>query len=83
MARALGPSGIRVNAIAPGAIPGAGFKGSPDLVSKIPLGRVGKPEDVAPMAIAVLSQKFGSYVTGATIVVDGGIALYNWLEASS
>ena len=83
LARALGPAGIRVNAIAPGAIPGKGFKGSPDLVSKIPLGRVGKPDDIAPMAIAVLSQRFGSYVTGATIVVDGGIALYNWLEAST
>ena len=82
LARALGPSGIRVNAIAPGAIPGAGFKGSPDLVKKIALGRVGKPEDIAPMAVAVLSHRFGGYVTGATIVVDGGIALYNWLEAS-
>ena len=81
LARALGPSGIRVNAIAPGAIPGAGFKGSPDLVKKIALGRVGKPEDIAPMAVAVLSHRFGSYVTGATIVVDGGLALYNWLEA--
>ena len=73
---------IRVNAIAPGAIPGAGFKGSPDLMEKIALGRVGKPEDIAPMAVAVLSHRFGSYVTGATIVVDGGLALYNWLEAS-
>ena len=35
LARALGPSGIRVNAVAPGAVPGAGFKGSPALVEKI------------------------------------------------
>jgi NAD(P)-dependent dehydrogenase (short-subunit alcohol dehydrogenase family) len=83
LARALGPAGIRVNAIAPGAVPGAGFKGSPGLVGKIALGRVGKPEDIAPMAVAVLSERFGAYVTGATIVVDGGLALYNWLEASS
>ncbi len=81
LARALGPSGIRVNAIVPGAVPGAGFKGSPGLVEKIPLKRLGKPEDIAPMAVAVLSQKYASYVTGASIVVDGGIALYNWLEA--
>ena len=83
LARALGPSGIRVNAIAPGAIPGAGFKGSPDLVEKIALKRVGKPADIAPMAVAILSEKYGAYMTGSTVVVDGGIALYNWLEACS
>ncbi len=82
LARALGPAGIRVNAIAPGAVPGAGFKGLPGLVDKIPLKRLGKPEDIAPMAVAILSQKYGAYMTGATVVVDGGIALYNWLEAS-
>jgi 3-oxoacyl-[acyl-carrier protein] reductase len=82
LARALGPAGIRVNALAPGAVPGAGFKGSPELVQRIALGRVAKPEDIAPMAVAVLSERFGAYVTGATIVVDGGLALYNWLEAS-
>ena len=81
LARALGPDGIRVNAIAPGAVPGAGFKGSPDLVERIPLGRVGKPADIAPMAVAILSEKYGAYMTGATVVVDGGIALYNWLDA--
>ena len=82
LARALGPSGIRVNAIAPGAIPGAGFKGSPGLVEKIALKRLGRPEDIAPMAVAILSEKYGAYMTGSTVVVDGGIALYNWLEAS-
>ena len=81
LARALGPAGIRVNAIAPGAIPGAGFKGSPDLVQKIALKRVGKPADIAPMAVAILSEKYGAYMTGSTVVVDGGLALYNWLEA--
>ena len=83
LARALGPAGIRVNAIAPGAVPGAGFKGSPDLVRKIALGRVAKPADIAPMAVAILSEKYGAYMTGSTVVVDGGIALYNWLEAST
>jgi 3-oxoacyl-[acyl-carrier protein] reductase len=83
LARALGPSGVRVNAIAPGAIPGAGFKGSPELVEKIALKRLGRPEDIAPMAVAILSEKYGGYMTGSTVVVDGGIALYNWLEASS
>jgi len=83
LARALGPHGIRVNAIAPGAVPGAGFKGSPELVRRIALGRVAKPADIAPMAVAILSEKYGAYMTGSTVVVDGGLALYNWLDAAS
>jgi 3-oxoacyl-[acyl-carrier protein] reductase len=82
LARALGPHGIRVNAIVPGAIPGEGFKGLPGMEKTIPLGRFGKPADVAAMAIAVLSERFGAYVTGASILVDGGIALHNWIPPS-
>lgn len=81
LARALGPSGIRVNAIAPGAIPGGGFQAPPGMVEKIPLRRFGTPADVAAMAVAVLSERFGAYVTGTTVVVDGGMALYNWIDA--
>ena len=80
LARALGPHGIRVNAIAPGAIPGGGFNAPPGMVEKIALRRFGTPADVAAMAVAVLSERFGAYVTGASIVVDGGIALHNWIE---
>ena len=80
-ARALGPHGIRVNAVAPGAIPGGGFQAPPGMVEKIPLRRFGTPADVAGMAVAVLSERFGAYVTGASIVVDGGIGLYNWIDA--
>jgi 3-oxoacyl-[acyl-carrier protein] reductase len=80
LARALGPHGIRVNAIAPGAIPGGGFNAPPGMVEKIPLQRFGTPAEVAGMALAVLSERFGAYVTGATVVVDGGIALHNWIE---
>jgi len=80
LARALGPHGIRVNAIAPGAIPGGGFNAPPGMVEKIPLRRFGTPADVAGMAVAVLSERFGAYVTGSTVVVDGGIALHNWIE---
>ena len=79
LARALGPHGIRVNAIVPGAIPGEGFKGLPGMEKTIPLGRFGTPADVAAMAVAVLSERFGAYVTGAEILVDGGIALHNWI----
>jgi NAD(P)-dependent dehydrogenase (short-subunit alcohol dehydrogenase family) len=83
LARALGPHGIRVNALVPGAFPGQGFKGLPGLEDKIALKRLGKPEDIAPMAVAILSEKYGAYMTGSTVVVDGGLALYNWLEAST
>ncbi len=81
-ARALGKDGIRVNAIAPGAIPGGGFDASknPGLLATIPMGRFGTPADIAQMALAVLSERFGAYVTGATIAVDGGIAQHNWID---
>ncbi|MGQ0544822.1 MAG: SDR family NAD(P)-dependent oxidoreductase [Betaproteobacteria bacterium] len=82
-ARALGPHGIRVNALAPGAIPGGGFNAPPGMTEKVPLRRFGTPADVAAMAVAVLSERFGAYVTGATLVVDGGIALYNWIDAEA
>jgi NAD(P)-dependent dehydrogenase (short-subunit alcohol dehydrogenase family) len=82
LARALGPHGIRVNAIVPGAVPGGGFQAPPGMVEKIPLGRFGTPADVAAMAVAVLSERFGAYVTGASILVDGGIALHNWIDPS-
>jgi NAD(P)-dependent dehydrogenase (short-subunit alcohol dehydrogenase family) len=80
LARALGPHGIRVNAIAPGAIPGGGFAAPQALADKIALKRFGRPEEVAAMAVAVLSERFGAYVTGTTIAVDGGIALHNWID---
>ncbi|MBR0665498.1 SDR family oxidoreductase [Roseomonas hellenica] len=83
LARALGGDGIRVNAIAPGAIPGGGFAADvAALEKKIPLGRAGTPEDIAGMAVALLSDRFSRYVTGTTVAVDGGLALYNWIPAS-
>lgn len=82
LAKALGPKGIRVNAIAPGAIPGGGFQMPAEMTQKIPLRRAGTPAEVAAMAVAVLSERFGRYVTGATVVVDGGLALHNWIDAA-
>jgi NAD(P)-dependent dehydrogenase (short-subunit alcohol dehydrogenase family) len=80
LARALGPAGIRVNALAPGAVPGGGFNAAAfKFDGKIPLGRLGKPEDMADMALALLSDRFSGYVTGTTVAVDGGIALFNWI----
>lgn len=81
LARALGPSGIRVNALAPGAVPGGGFNAAQhDFTGKIPLGRPGNAEDMAGPAVALLSDRFSRYVTGTTLAVDGGIALYNWIK---
>ena len=83
-ARALGRHGIRVNAIAPGAVLGGGFQGDEaSLAAAIPLGRTGRPDDVAGMALALLSDRFSRYVTGATVDVDGGLALYNWIPPAS
>jgi NAD(P)-dependent dehydrogenase (short-subunit alcohol dehydrogenase family) len=84
LARALGGSGIRVNAIAPGAIPGGGFDADVASLEKmIPLGRTGTPEDIAGMALALLCDRFSRYVTGTTVAVDGGIALHNWITPRS
>ena len=84
LARALGGDGIRVNAIAPGAVPGGGFKADvKSLEAMIPLGRTGTPEDIAGMALALLCDRFSRYVTGTTVVVDGGLALYNWIPRAS
>ena len=64
LARSLGPHGIRVNAIAPGAIPGGGFDaagaGAERLTRATSLRRLGTPEDVAGMALALLADRFSA-----------------------
>ena len=79
-ARTLGRYAIRVNALVPGAIAAGGFVADPALARHIPLGRLGEAADLAPMALAVLSNRIGGYVSGASIVVDGGLALTNWFD---
>lgn len=72
-------SGIRVNAVAPGAIYPTGIsKTNPPerleyMASKIPLGRTGSPAEVARL-IAFLASDEASYITGAEYLVDGGLA---------
>jgi NAD(P)-dependent dehydrogenase (short-subunit alcohol dehydrogenase family) len=80
LAKALGRFNIRVNALVPGAVAAGGFVADPSLAKHIPLGRLGRSEDLAPMALAVLSNRISAYVTGASIVVDGGLALTNWFD---
>lgn len=74
VARELAPRGITCNAVAPGFIATdmtEGLQDSP-LAASIPLGRMGRPEDVAH-AVAFLA--CAPYITGETIRVDGGIAM--------
>jgi NAD(P)-dependent dehydrogenase (short-subunit alcohol dehydrogenase family) len=80
LAKTFGRFAIRVNALVPGAIAAGGFVADPSLAKHIPLGRLGRSEDLAPMALAVLSNRISAYVTGAAIVVDGGLSLTNWFE---
>lgn len=77
MARELGKDGVRVNAIAPGAIntlmsPAASDeKRMTALKRRVPLQRIGQPEDlVGP--VVFLASDMSAYVTGTTLVVDGG-----------
>jgi 3-oxoacyl-[acyl-carrier protein] reductase len=68
----LGPRGIRVNAVAPGTIRGAGVVADgPDEQAAIPLRRRGTSDDVAGAVLYLLSD-VASFVTGHTLVVDGG-----------
>src|SRR6202012_2777651 len=75
----LGPLGITINNIAPGAIATPINKQLLEdkpklnaLLGQIPLGRIGTPEDVAGI-VAFLASDDASYVTGATFLVDGGL----------
>lgn len=76
LARELAP-GIRVNLVAPGAIDTAILAGDTaerraERERQIPLGRIGRPEEVAE-AIAFLVSDRASYITGATLHVNGGV----------
>ncbi len=75
LARELGPSNIRVNAVAPGITKTDMVAALPDemiqpLIKTIPLRRVGEPEDVAN-AFVFLASSMASYVTGEILSVDG------------
>lgn len=77
VARELGSRGIRVNAIAPGYITTDMTAGLPDklkeeILARIPAGRFGVPEDIARVAV-FLASPAAEYITGQTIVVDGGL----------
>ncbi|MBO3459416.1 glucose 1-dehydrogenase [Aetokthonos hydrillicola Thurmond2011] len=76
----LGPLGITINNVAPGAIEtpiNTKLLNDPQklagVLKNIPLGRLGKPEDIAPI-VAFLASSDADYITGATFYVDGGLS---------
>ncbi len=63
--------GITVNAVAPSLIETDMMKGQPSLVSRIPLGRFGRPEEVAKAVMMLIDNP---YMTGQTVAMSGGMA---------
>ena len=85
LAAELAPRGIRVNAVSPGPVdtPALGKAGVPkeamdqmiqQLARRLPLGRIGRDHEIAEM-VAFLASPAASFITGATMVVDGGFAI--------
>ena len=77
LARELGPRHITVNAVAPGPFESKMMAATlaefgDEIAAAAPLGRIGRPDDMAGVAV-FLSSRAGAYVTGAVIPVDGGI----------
>ena len=80
LARELGPTGITVNCVAPGRIDTPrmtelyGVDGpSPSELAQIPLGRMGRPREFGDVVCFLASER-ASYITGTTLLVDGGIS---------
>lgn len=89
LAAALAQFGIRVNAISPGWIDTQSEKRThPErrrakarrMTALIPLSRPGHPDDVAKLAVFLLSDELAGYITGANIPVDGGLSLHSWVR---
>lgn len=80
LALELAPKKININAVAPGAIDTPGATGASNeevkkqTISAIPWGRMGLPEDIANVVVFLVSEK-ADYITGQTIIVDGGWTL--------
>ncbi len=78
-AKEMAARNIRVNAVAPGFIETAMTDGIPEkiregMISSIPMGRMGQPEDIA-RAVCFLASDDSSYITGQVLVVDGGLVM--------
>ena len=78
LAKELGPRGITVNAVAPGPFESKMMHSTleafgKEIAARSPLNRIGRPDDMAGVVV-FLTSRAGSYITGAVIPVDGGIA---------
>ena len=75
----LAPDGVRVNAISPGPFPSPSVQEDPafiaGLAARVPLGRIGRPEDLVGPLVFLLSDA-SRYVTGHNLVVDGGWTIW-------
>ena len=76
LAKELGPSGIRVNCVAPGVINTdmvqvLGQETLDELAKETPLGRLGTPEDIA-YAVAFFASERAGFITGQVLTADGG-----------
>mgnify|MGYP001827150221 FL=1 len=79
LALELAPFGVNVNAVAPGTtrtpmIDALTDEAQAELAARIPLGRFGRPEDVA-YAVCFLASEQASFITGATLDVNGGLLM--------
>ncbi|NVE93368.1 SDR family NAD(P)-dependent oxidoreductase [Altererythrobacter lutimaris] len=81
LAQAWAKDGLRVNGIAPGFVPTKMTRVTTEnenrregAIARIPLGRMGRPEDMAGAAL-FLASPLASYITGQSLIVDGGLSL--------
>jgi 3-oxoacyl-[acyl-carrier protein] reductase len=80
LAKELGPRNIRVNAIQPGGVDTEGVRAAgltdndfaKQLQAQTPLGRIGLPQDIAPVAVFLASAD-AAWITGETVLVSGGL----------
>ncbi|AQS66054.1 SDR family NAD(P)-dependent oxidoreductase [Streptomyces pactum] len=74
------PRGVRVNLVTPGTVRTTAWEDREDDLAAVrrlyPLGRVGEPEDIAA-AVAFLASRDATWITGTTLVVDGGLTAVN------
>ena len=83
------PKNIRVNCIAPGPVATQmltdALKDNPYAIKRIeaetPLGRIGKPEEIAQIALFLASNE-SSWITGQTLIADGGIEADSHIDAT-